>query len=174
MFDILKRRIPFELAEPGTDPTRQRNSHPRPSWLQKNGLLVAGVLIFAIGGWWKFIRVPTPPAKSAAAPTAASTPAPATETTPSSGGFFDGGSNSVSGFLPTSEPPPPPLSTPAIVVTPVLLDTATPVATPTPQADYNVFVDGEAVLCWCDGDVEQPPECGDAVPRVCEERANEQ
>lgn len=165
MFSFLRKRIPFELAEPGTDPTRQRNSHPRPTWLQKNGLLVVGLLAFAIGGWWFFIREPAPPAKSAPVPTAVPTLAP--EMTPSSG-FFASGSNSVSGFLPTSEQQP----TPTTVVTWPLLNEP-PSVTITPAPDYNVFVDDESILCWCNLD-DQPAQCYTFIPKICEEQQDEQ
>ncbi|RLD00613.1 MAG: hypothetical protein DRI77_00095 [Chloroflexi bacterium] len=144
---------------PGRLP-RQRNSHPRPNWLKTNGLLVFGALVFVIGGWWVFIREPAPPAvQSVPAPTAI--PAPAIE---EPAGFFDD-SGAESGFFPTTEPTPvPPTVTP-------------PPPTATPEGLlYNVFVDGQSIICLCTeaGAIIGDAVCFDAAPSACGENVDGQ
>ncbi len=86
MIPLLGKRLPFELAEPGTDPTRKAPPRPRQSLLRENQWLLIGLLVFLGVGYWKFVRKPAPRRAVAAdpAPTVIASP------TPAPGGFFDG------------------------------------------------------------------------------------
>ncbi len=163
---VLSKRLPFELAEPGTDPTQSAPPRPRRSLIRENQWLVIGLLVFLGVGYWKFVRKPAPRQAVAAdpAPTVVASP------TPAPGGFFDGDGGNT-GFFPTAQPPP--------TATATLPATVTPLPTPTPVAEgieYGVFVDGEQVICSClyTGDVIGPAVCHEYVPTACGGRSDEQ
>lgn len=103
--NIFGKRLPFELAEPGTDPTSQARPRPRRNSLRDNRWLVIGLVVFLGFGYFKFVRKPDPRQAVTASPTpkVVASPTPA----PSPGGFFDGGGDT--GFFPTpvTEAPPP-------------------------------------------------------------------
>jgi len=121
-------RIPFTMAEPGTDPTRQPNPIRHKRGL--NDMVPYGIAIvaFILAGWWFFIRpgdgAKTAQAQPTAAPRATLTAAPTIA-------------------LPTSTIPPSPTPTPT--------HTPTPAPTPIPPniLTYAVYQNGEAIYCWC-------------------------
>jgi hypothetical protein len=163
------RRMAFEMAEPGVDPTRIPNSgggrrvglRLGDAWL---ALVVCAFLAF---GYVRFVRKPAAPEQETARPAPTATPAP--EPTVAGGGFFDGAANAASGFFPISGTP-----------TPDPTATATPAPTATaamPEPDgivYSVFVGENALdlqqincICWPDGRIEGPEACAGTVPTAC-------
>ncbi len=136
-------RIPFELAEPGTDPTRKAPPRPRRNLIRDNQWLLVGLMVFLAVGYVKFVRKPAPRAAADTRPTvAAPTPTPALE----DGGFFTGDGGDT-GFFPTAVPS-------------------------SPLAFYGVLVEGENVACSCSlsGDliVIEPDICNEhPVSPVC-------
>lgn len=142
-------KLEFELAEPGTDPTRRPNPHPSPGFLARfsgNAGLVLAVLAFLGLGYFKFVA-PSKPKKEQAAPTATPTvPPTATPEQGEQAGFFSN-SNAQSGFLPTNPPP-----------------TATSSPTPTLAAviTYQIELDEQVIDCWCkpaSGETGDAPQC---------------
>jgi len=162
-------RIEFELAEPGTDPTRRPNPHPRPGFFARfsgNLGLVLAVLSFAALGYIKFVKPKQEPQReqAQALPTAAPTVAPTVTSTPSEGSFF-ANSNGGSGFLPTEEP------TPTLTPSPVITATAPP----REEITYQVFTASGPVNCWCKpatgeiGAFDGPADpCLDNMPSECQ------
>jgi hypothetical protein len=155
-------RIPFELAEPGADPTRQPNPHPRKDFKDVLPWVFAGIALLAFG-YLKFIhKSPTTEAKVQATATVA----PAA--TPNTPGLF-GISGTPSGFFSTPQPSVTPI---VPTITPTLTVAVPTVAwTPTPRPgwEYGVFVDGEQIVCWCTdaGDVGPVDVCREHVPTRC-------
>jgi len=152
-----KHRIPFELAEPGTDPTSRPNPHPRKSWKDAVPWMIA-LAIFLLIGYRFFIR-PEQRQKSASAssprprPTSIVTPVPTPQ-----------------GFLSRHVTPYP---TATATLTPTVISVSTQTPTPTPQVyTYGVFVDGEQIICWCagGGDVGPTEICGQFIPVACNEQ----
>ena len=174
----MSRRIPFEMAEPGTDPTRIPNSVSRRSLRLGDYWIVLVVIGFLALGYMRFVRKPSPKATETARPVP--TVLPTMTPTPGDGGasvgsgFFGGdvdnrAANFARGFFPID-------NTPTPTPTPTPVSTAT--HTPEPEGDgavvYGVWIgenaiDREQIICWCypDGTINGPPECGEAVPMAC-------
>jgi hypothetical protein len=151
------RRMAFEMAEPGVDPTRIPNSGGgrRVGLRLGDAWLVLLVCAFLAFGYVRFVRKPAAPEQETARPAPTATPAPAP-----AGGFFP--------ITDAHTPEPTATATPA---------PTTPTATPTPTSggiSYSVFV-GENVLdleqidciCWPDGRIEGPETCAGTVPTAC-------
>lgn len=122
-------RIPFTMAEPGTDPTRQPNPirHKRGmSDMVPYGIAIAA---FVLAGWWFFVRDDSTGQSAQVQPTTAPTTAAATA--------------APTIALPTPTLPPSPTPTPP--------HTPTPSPTPLPPnvLTYAVYQGEEAVYCWC-------------------------
>lgn len=161
---MFHKQIPFELAEPGTDPTLQHNSHPGPPGFFRANLWLVIIVVFVASGYFVFHKPHNTFGQAKAPP-----PAPTSTTIPDpdggSGFFASNVGANVSGFLPKAEP----LSTPVYPPTPTSAPTPPPTPTPLGLA-YGVFVDGEQVLCWCtptlDGIVGGTA-CLEAAPSMC-------
>lgn len=148
-------RIPFEMADPGTDPTRRPNPHPKRSVWSNWPWFLAGA-VFLVFGYAKFIKPDEPKTARAIAPTATSTPV----ITPTfTSGLFDQNNDSVTGFLPTQQP----------IQTPTLFPS--PIPPPTPEGfTYGVFLDGEQIICMCtlSGEIVGDDICNAYIPSMCE------
>ena len=124
------KRIPFELAPPGTDPTNQYNPLPKRKSNLKDALpWVGGLILFAIVGYRTFIAPNNGQGESKAAQEA-SPPATATATAPA------------------------PTPTLTHTATPTAYYIPTPTYTPTPTPDphimtFGVFSGKQQIACWC-------------------------
>jgi hypothetical protein len=163
MTAFLKPRLPFELAEPGTDPTTLPNPHPKKSWRDVLPWIAAGI-VFLFFGYVKFIKKPDSSSSQARAETSpvtvVETPAPTPTRFTGQGGFFP------------DQTPTPTLIATVTATTPT--PTLTPMPTPTPDGYvsvvyFGVFVDGEQVTCFCDatGIVGPLDVCVQFTPQLC-------
>lgn len=138
-------RIPFTLAEPGTDPTRQPNPMVSRGGGLKDALPWIGALaLFLVGGYLLFIKPNMEEPQETAKATATAAPTEA-----------EGGMLSSMDIASDEE-------SPAATVTP----------TPTSRITYGVFQDGEQISCWCDLETGEigggdPSLCGQYPPTEC-------
>jgi hypothetical protein len=137
------KRIPFEMAPPGTDPTNQYNPLPKRRGNLKDAMpWIVGLMLFAFVGYRTFISPSGGKDSKAAQET--TPPATATATIPA----------------------------PTLTHTPTLSPTAfyipTPTYTPTPTIppilSFGVFVGTQQIACWCDLDT---GEIGGDVLELC-------
>jgi hypothetical protein len=161
---FLRPRIPFELAEPGADPTRQPNPHPRKDFRDVLPWVFVGIALLAFG-YLKFIRKPPPATEAKVQATATATPGATPNGTP---GFF-AVAGTPSGFFSTPQPSATPLVPTATPTPTAVVPTVTWTPTPRPGWEYGVFVDGEQIVCWCTatGDVGPVDVCREHVPTRC-------
>ncbi len=182
---MLRRGIPFELAEPGTDPTRIPNSVSRRSLRLGDYWIVLVVVGFLAFGYVRFVRKPTSPKAEIARPVPTAPPTltstPGIDGDSAGSGFFGGdnpgdnpAANFARGFFPIEESATPALTSTS---TPISIPTSTPTATLDASSEsvivYGVFV-GDLLnrrqiicRCWPDGTVEGASECGEAIPAGC-------
>lgn len=162
--------IPFEFAEPGTDPTKQRNRMIGRSGRAGNLKdVVPWVLLLAVflaGGYWLFLKPENKGKASQSAPTATSAPTEAI-----SAGNSENSEQSVASVAQETPTAPPETLTPSPVP-----------PTPTPLYSlvrYKIEVGGDVVECWCnpsDGRTGDAIEClaTSAFPPPTECRGGEQ
>ena len=155
------KRIPFEWAEPGVDPTQQHHPLPRRKGNLKDTLpWIAGLVLVAAFGYQKFVspRIETQAAQEAAMPVATATAQP--------------------GLLSEKSTAPPPTATATPMVTPTIPPTATATATPAPTlppanlVTFGVFDNGQQLACWCNVDTgevggEDVEKCSPHKPSLC-------
>ena len=137
-------RLKFELAEPGTDPTKQPNPLPKRSRAEALPWIFL-LIAFILGGYLLFGRHGGSGGTGAVrhVTTPHPLPRPAATATP----------------VPTSSPTP---------TTIVAISPTTPVSTP--MLFYGVFEGKAQTVCWCDpatGEAGDAPLCLQYRPEMC-------
>ena len=161
-------RLPFELAEPGTDPTRQHNPYPKRRWTDALPWIAALLALFLLWGY----RHSHGQTASARRPRSTPTPVAAAVTVSPQSPMAMSVGGAGRGFFAVTPFITPPTQTPWPTPTPVATSTPVPTSTPTPvgMVRYAVFVNGQQVVCECvpGAVVSTESACQSAVPVECD------